>query len=269
MIKKSKITVKRFFNKQVNGITVYKDIEEKGHPLYYTITYKRKTQKVKSMTNAVMTEKAFNYLEENNKPLNFETNYLPNAITSPQILKNELSFIYKAVKYIVENENSEDIYDSFFKDRLKRFFSNLKDSLYSIGWNRYKHVINSENDFFKESKDILLFDEKYNNLKENPHLQQQFYYSFNRENNLIYNLNTMNEVLNIDLEPYIFRDTVKMWHVINLINIVYSDTICIDFIINYNENKIIEKSKEYKLPLTTKEIKTACNILKEKVLIFL
>jgi len=53
-----KITVKRFLNKKLKPLEVYKDLEL-GYPLYYSITYNRKTQHIKSLCGAVMTQKAF------------------------------------------------------------------------------------------------------------------------------------------------------------------------------------------------------------------
>ena len=122
-----KITVKRFFNKKVKPIEVYDDLEL-GYPLYYSITYNRKTQHIKSLCGAVMTEKAFNYLEETGEPFNYETNYL---ITDYKVsLKKELFLITKATEIIVQNEKVENILNEDFVPRLKEYFRDLRESLY-------------------------------------------------------------------------------------------------------------------------------------------
>ena len=100
-----KITVKRFLNKKLKPLEVYKDLEL-GYPLYYSITYNRKTQHIKSLCGAVMTQKAFEYLEQTGEPLNYETNY---QITYIKVnLKDELFLITKALELIINNEKLDN-----------------------------------------------------------------------------------------------------------------------------------------------------------------
>lgn len=272
-----KITVKRFFNKKVKPIEVYDDLEL-GYPLYYSITYNRKTQHIKSLCGAVMTEKAFNYLEETGEPFNYETNYL---ITDYKVsLKKELFLITKATEIIVQNEKVENILNEDFVPRLKEYFRDLKESLYYHGWQNYFHNIEPRkktrkkvytyNDLVntKPTKKEIDFLNAYSNIKETDifFISEQFYYSFNQNNNLLKNLSILQEVLGIDLTKYIYIDTFKIWQIIHLIETVHERNNLIEFALSFDENKYIELNKKVGFNLTDEEITLNANRLKNKVL---
>ena len=272
-----KITVKRFFNKKVKPIEVYDDLEL-GYPLYYSITYNRKTQHIKSLCGAVMTEKAFNYLEETGEPFNYETNYL---ITDYKVsLKKELFLITKATEIIVQNEKVENILNEDFVPRLKEYFRDLRESLYQHGWQNYLHNIEPRkktrkkvytyNDLVntKPTKKEIDFLNAYSNIKETDifFISEQFYYSFNQDNNLLKNLSILQEVLGIDLTKYIYIDTFKIWQIIHLIEKVHERNNLIEFALSFDENKYIELNKKVGFNLTDEEITLNANRLKDKVL---
>lgn len=272
-----KITVKRFFNKKVKPIEVYDDLEL-GYPLYYSITYNRKTQHIKSLCGAVMTEKAFNYLEETGEPFNYETNYL---ITDYKVsLKKELFLITKATEIIVQNEKVENILNEDFVPRLKEYFRDLRESLYYHGWQNYLHNIEPRkktrkkvytyNDLVntKPTKKEIDFLNAYSNIKETDifFISEQFYYSFNQDNNLLKNLSILQEVLGIDLTKYIYIDTFKIWQIIHLIEKVHERNNLIEFALSFDENKYIELNKKVGFNLTDEEITLNANRLKDKVL---
>jgi hypothetical protein len=255
-----KITVKSFLNKKLKPIKVYDDIEELGYSLYYSITYNRKTQYIRSFTGAIMTEKAFNYLQETNKPLYYETNYSSNV--SMVKLENELEYIKKAVSFIVNDNQKNDIYDSDFIIQLKDYFKDLRESLLFIGWLNYNIHINEEHKNEKETENM------FKEFKDPYYEIEQFYYSFNKEKTLIHNISQLEKVLNIDLKKYFFPEILKLWYVIDLIIKSYKHhSIKVDFIVNYDENKYIETNKKLKYPVTNQEIKDISKILKFKALI--
>ena len=266
-----KITVKRFFNKKVKPIEVYDDLEL-GYPLYYSITYNRKTQHIKSLCGAVMTEKAFNYLEETGEPFNYETNYL---ITDYKVsLKKELFLITKATEIIVQNEKVENILNEDFVPRLKEYFRDLRESLYYLHniepRKKTRKKVYTYNDLVntKPTKKEIDFLNAYSNIKETDifFISEQFYYSFNQDNNLLKNLSILQEVLGIDLTKYIYIDTFKIWQIIHLIEKVHERNNLIEFALSFDENKYIELNKKVGFNLTDEEITLNANRLKDKVL---
>ena len=120
MNKKSKITVKHYLEKKVKPTVVYPAIEL-GFPLYYRITYKRKTTNLKSFTGAIMTEKAYEHFKETNKVDNYETNYKRSCINLR--LENELLFLEKALEEITRNNENISAFDEYFIENLKTFFN--------------------------------------------------------------------------------------------------------------------------------------------------
>lgn len=275
MSKTSKITVKHYLEKKVKPMVVYRDLEL-GYPLYYRITYKRKTTNLKSFTGAVMTEKAYEQFKATNKVNNYETNY---KVAQHNLkLENELFFIEKALEAMTVNNEDISAFDEYFVENLKTFFNDLKESLYYQGWYKYEQKLdlmdkpkNSKplttkqllNKKFVLSKEDIEFENQYKDLDETTryYIKEQFYYIFNKENSLIYSLNILKKVTGLDAYPYIHSNTIKFWHVIDLILLVYPNTLFIDFFINFNIEKIIKANNRNKT-VTDSEIVTICNKLK-------
>lgn len=275
MNKKSKITVKHYLEKKVKPTVVYPDIEL-GFPLYYRITYKRKTTNLKSFTGAIMTEKAYEHFKETNKVDNYETNYKRSCINLR--LENELLFLEKALEEITRNNENISAFDEYFIENLKTFFNDLEESLYFQGWYKYvqeldlkekpinqkpltvKQILNQK---FIESKEDIEFNDKYKkfDVDTSYYLKEQFYNIFNKDKSLIYCLNTLKETTGFDAFPYIHANTIKFWHVIGLILKVYPNTLFIDFFINFDLQKIIKMNSNNKT-VTNNEIELICNKLK-------
>lgn len=275
-----KITVKRFLNKKLKPLEVYKDLEL-GYPLYYSITYNRKTQHIKSLCGAVMTQKAFEYLEQTGEPLNYETNY---QITYIKVnLKDELFLITKALELIINNEKLDNVLDPDFVPRLKEFFQELRESLYFEGWAKFMHNLDPKEKIIpkklksytfeqlqkiKPQKKELDFENIYSFLGENKgfYYAQQFYYCFNQSQNLLYSITVLSEVLKIDISKFIYIDTLKFWQVISLIERVHERQNLIEFVLSFDENKYIALNKKQGYNLTEEEIKIISNRLKNRVL---
>ena len=72
------------------------------------------------------------------------------------------------------------------------------------------------------------------------------------------------KVTGFDLEPFIYKETLKLWYVINLILIEYSKNdnyFFIDFFINYDVDKLIKINEKQNYPVNNKEIDTICKLL--------
>ena len=294
-----KITIKRFLNKRIKPIQVYDDIEDLGYPLYYSITYNRKTQHIKSLTGAVMTEKAFEHLQETGEPLHFETNYF-DEIDDGIRLQEEIIYLEKAVKFIVIDNGRDDIFDKDFTKTLKKYFENLEVSLFDIGWFKYKfslenlhHIKEQEKqeelkrnkgkiklqkaltyDDIKNMKFELTEDEKrmnelYKDLKNADYEMQNLYYSFNKNKNLIAIIRDINKMIGKDKTKYFYNDTLKVWYVIHLITIYHDrNSPKIDFLLDFDPAKYIELNQKYQYPVTDNEINLISNELKYKALFF-
>ena len=294
-----KITIKRFLNKRIKPIQIHDDIEDLGYPLYYSITYNRKTQHIKSLTGAVMTEKAFEYLQETGEPLHFETDYF-DEIDDGIRLQEEIIYLEKAVKFIVIDNKQDDIFNKDFTKTLKKYFENLEISLFDIGWFKYKfslknlhHIKEQEKqeelkrnkgkiklqkaltyDDIKNTKFELTEDEKrmnelYKDLKNAEYEMQNLYYSFNKNKNLITIIRDIKKITNIDITQYFYKDTLKLWYVIDLIAIYHNrNSPKIDFLLDFDPTKYIELNQKYKYPVTDDEINLISNELKYKALFF-
>lgn len=294
-----KITIKRFLNKRIKPIQVYRDIEELGYPLYYSITYNRKTQHIKSLTGAVMTENAFNHLQETGEPLHFETNYI-DEIDGALRLQDEIIYLEKAVKFIVIDNERDDIFNKDFTRTLKRFFENLEFSLLDIGWLKYdfslknlQHIKEQKRqeelkkkggkiklkkaltyDDIKNMKFELTEDEKrmkilYKGVENSNYEMQNLYYSFNKNKNLITTIRDIKNITGIDITDYFYKDVLKLWYVIHLITISHNrNSPKIDFILDFDPSKYVELNQKYKYPVSDDEIILISNELKYKALFF-
>jgi hypothetical protein len=262
MNKKSKITVKHYLEKKVKPTVVYDDIEL-GFPLYYRITYKRKTTNLKSFTGAIMTEKAYEYFKKTNKVDDFETNYKGSYINLR--IENELLFLEKALEEITRNNENISAFDEHFIENLKTFFNDLEESLYFQGWHKHIQELDlKEKPINKEPLTVKqILNKKTDDYDDdtNYHLKGEFYHIFNKDKSLIYCLNTLKETTGFDAFPYIHANTIKFWHVIGLILKVYPNTLFIDFFINFDLQKIIKMNSNNK-NVTNNEIELICNKLK-------
>lgn len=270
-----KITVKRFLQKRLKPIEVYDDLEDLGYYLYYSITYNRKTQHVRSLTGAVMTERAFNYLEEKGSPLNYETNYQYSEYHNLN-LTNELNYIRKAVNYIIESsedKNNLNIFDEFFIPTLREYFESLETTLYRLGW--LKPLVNvhfSKNEqYFKKE-----YNEEYERLKElysefeHPISEvEELFFTFNKERNLIAGIRRIEKIFKIEIEKYFHKNTIKYWYLIDLVLKFHTErAMKIDFLLDFNEKGYKKMNENLKYPLSNREIEIFSKFLKDRAIIY-
>ncbi|MEJ8606536.1 hypothetical protein JSO56_06330 [Riemerella anatipestifer] len=283
-----KITVKHFLNKRVKPLDIGQGVKELGYPLYYSITYNRKTQNIKSLKGAVMTEKAYKHLKETGKTYGYETNYL---YSLPYILDDELDYIKKAVSFIVNDRKQEDIFDKNFVNALKDYFEPLDDALYYIGWLDYQHLQKNFVHTRKERKgnkipkpltvkdilnqkitltpDEVRMEELYSKFKNKYYEMEQFYYSFNKERNLLVSINKIEKITGQNLKQFFYEDTIKYWYVINLVLRSYNDrALKIDFLLDFDPSKYIATNKELGYPVSDEEIILISKELRYKALLF-
>jgi hypothetical protein len=142
----------------------------------------------------------------------------------------------------------------------------FKPSLKLSTYNKSERKEFTVDDILKQKFEVsgadLEFNKKYEKLEElSDFYKANFYNSFNKENTLLQNLSFIKDVTTFDLEPFIHQETIKFWQIINLVLLTYESTIFIDFLINYNIDRIIETNKITGYEVSKEEIKGVCNKL--------
>ena len=278
MSKQSKITVKHYLEKKVKPILIYGDTE--AYPIYCRITYKRKTTNFKSFTNTLMSEKAYNYYCENNSIYNHET-HPPTTFT----LDEEIRFIEQSIKRMTEAETDLDVFNEYFLHNLKKYLEPLKERLITLGWFAYHSV-----DFSKEPTEKKYYKDgvikpmtvtqilKAKPSKEESRLinlypkeeffsnPKRFYELFNKENSLLYNIETFYSITGLDISMYFFNGTIIYWKVIDLIIKIYYNKTTIEFLENCKPEEIYILSNNLKVDLKKEEIELIFKSLKNRLL---
>ena len=259
MAKQSKITVKHYLEKKVKPI-FFEEEKIEAYPLYYRITYKTKTTNLRSFTGAVMTETTYENFKKTNNCEGFDIDYNPKYIYKLK-LDNELLFIEKAIEYITNNNDNINVFDKDFTEKIKCFFVDLKNSLYYQGWYKHKQQISLIEP--TETKEDIEFENQYK--EKYFFLKVDFFEIFNKKKSLNESLDVLKKVTGFDATRFIHKNTLKFWHVIDLILFVYRDTLFIDFFVNYDVNKIIKTNKDNNF-VSSEEIILICNRLKNSYL---
>ncbi|REG92994.1 hypothetical protein [Flavobacterium aquicola] len=274
MNKPSKITVKHYLEKKVKPILIYGDIE--AYPIYCRITYKRKTTNFKSFTGVLMSLKAYDYYCKNNSLYHSETH--PSLTFT---LDEEIKFIEQSIKRMTENKPDLDVFNEYFLFELKKYLEPIEQRLLELGWFAYHKVDLSkepiEKKYYKDgivkpmtvsqllkikpSKEKKRLKELYPNdqFYSNP---KRFYELFNKENSLLYNIETFNKIVGLDISNYFFDGTLLYWNVIDLIIKQNRGKTTIEFLDNYTINEAHNLIGIFK----KEEIESAINSLKNNIL---
>lgn len=275
-----KITVKRFLQKRLKPIDL-NNTEKKAYPLYYSITYNRKTQNIKSPLGAVMSDEALDFLNYTNKIFSSQTLYpytgknLSDVIylegnSSYINLEQEAYFLEKSVELIVNDKKKENIFNKDFTPQLKYYFENLKTILYKSIWSNYIQNISTNKIENKEKEEGFckkINQDKSNYFKNNfKYFQPIFYNSFNENKNLLDIIGIIKEVTNIDFRKYFYEDTLKFWEVAKAIELAHGQTCVVDFVVNLNEKKYIEIAAENNFEVTKEEIILIAKKLKNNII---
>ena len=247
MSKQGKITVKRYLETKVKPVDKYLD-KKLRYPLYYRITYKRKTTNVKSFTGLYLSEDILQKLEEN--PSDFDKKVV-----------NELDFLKIALQDIIDKNPNIEIFDNDLILKIKIYFEDLNASLLYLGWIKFDY--NCENDIDIIERNNNDFNSVYSEFgKESKFYQNQFYGVFNKENTLLTNLYYIKKITGFDLKPYIHKETLKVWYVINLLLTEFSKpSRFIDLFINYDLKNLIKLNEKQNYPVTNNEIHLICKML--------
>lgn len=237
MAKQSKITVKHYLEKRLK-------LRDFTYPVYCYITYKRQTTKFKSFTGVYLSEVEFEIYSKNNNidisKIDIE-NYdkdkkaFDNVNHSLKYINNvgKLEREIKAIHFILDNYiNKDDIFESNFIRNLGFLFNDLKPNIIGFYWDFY-----TEN--LKKSDNIKI---KYND----------FVKAFNKENNLLDNLQSIKNFTEIDLLNFFDKSVLIKWNALKVIFYLYSNNNIIDFIIDFNSENLELESKYIKL--NTKKI---------------
>ncbi|WP_348824010.1 hypothetical protein [Flavobacterium aestuarii] len=247
MSKQSKITVKRYLETKVKPD--YKFLDNKlRYPLYYRITYKRKTTNVKSFTGLYLSKEVLQNLEEN--PSDFD-----------QKVVNELDQLKIALQDIINKNPDIEIFDNDLILKIKNYFEDLNTSLLYLGWIKFDYNCGNDLDLIEKNNND--FNSIYSEFgSEAKFYQNQFYGVFNKQNTLLTNLYYIRKITGFNLETYIHKETLKVWYVISLILTEFNKpNRFIDFFINYDLKKLVKSNKKQNYPVTSNEIDYICKTL--------
>ena len=255
-----KITVKRFLQKKLKFVEL-ENTEESAYPLYYAITYNRKTQNIKSPCGAVMSEKALRYIESTNNILSDETLYLSYMAKDSLIYgaKESLMYTYENVSYSYIDLRKE--YDFLKKAVELIILEGKKENIFERDFTPFK-IYETEEDKRKDEKYRSIYNFKDD---EKGAFQKAFYECFNKRKNLLDILDTIKKATKIDFENYFHEDILNTWKVIKAIETAHKDTCVIDFIINFDEKKYIELCEKFSYNIEKEEVKEIANELKERL----
>jgi hypothetical protein len=223
-----KITVKHYLEKKVKPEIIFTNIV--SYPLYVQITINRKTTQIKSLTEALMSEKAFEIYNNTGKVHNYETNILGN---SPFLkIENETKLIENSIYFL------EKIYNKTYNLSKKRVREHLEKML-------------------SNAMDCLIYSAWLQDTYGDPNIDW-FLSAFNKKSTMLENIKKINEVLKIDLADYLPKDFFKTWQTIELTKFVKSREITFIEFVNENYIEIMTKS------LNEKKVIDFCLISKER-----
>ncbi|HFG0578640.1 hypothetical protein [Flavobacterium psychrophilum] len=250
MAKQSKITVKHYLEKRLK-------LRDFTYPVYCYITYKRQTTKFKSFTGVYLSEVEFDIYSKNNsidvskidiENYNKDKKAFDNVNHSIKYLNNtnSLEREIKSIHFILENYiDKEDIFEieSNFIRNLGFFFNDLKTDIIGFYWGFYTGKKYDNRIWHNEkTKDVDILQLKHND----------FVNSFNQENSLLDNLQSIKNLTQIDLLDFFDKSILEKWNALKVILDLYSNSNIVDFIIEFNSENLQKESKYIKI--STKKI---------------
>jgi len=248
-----KVTVKHYLEKKVNPVLIYGDIH--AYPIYVRITVNRKTTQLKSITEALMSEKAFEYYKNTGEIYNHESFIINNTTNHFLSFKEEPKLIQLCVETLAAKYKDFDFSNRTVREQIMLFLTNTKEIFIKLGnirdWERYY--------------DLNMTD---------------FLNSFNPQKTIIHSIKSFKFVINIDLREFLPPGFLKEWQVIESIKCLKIGEM--PFIQFYHKNYMQmflealqdEDTKKYCLiddryPITEKDIYTTINWIMETFFTFL
>jgi hypothetical protein len=247
-----KVTVKHYLEKKVNPILIYGDTL--AYPVYVRITVNRKTTQLKSITEALMSEKAFEHYKGTGEIYNYKSQIM-NTTNHFLSLKEEPNLIQSCIETLAVRHKDFDFSNRSIREQLTSFLTNTMEIFIKLGHKR---------DW-----------EQYYNLD-----MSDFLLTFNPQKSIIHSVKSFKSIINIDLREFLPSEFLKEWQIIEIIKCLEIKKM--PFIQFYHENYMqmfLEASQnedvrkycliEYKYPITQQDIHITINRIIEAFFAFL
>ena len=189
-----KVTVIHYLEKKVKPTLIYGDVL--AYPLYVRITVNRATTQIKSLTGALMSEKAFSIYADTGKKYNYETKEI-GGVNFHLSIEKEVELIQLCVETLLMKKNNFNFSSRNIRTQLAELLTSTRESITRIGWEYSPSIVDGDT--------------------------AMFLYSFNQKQTLILNIKFIEELLKIDIKKYVPSDFFQMWQVIELIKCIATD----------------------------------------------
>ena len=185
-MKMGKITVKHYLEKKVKPTIIYRDVV--AYPVYARITVNRKTTQLKSLTETLMSEAAFdNYIQGNDysweSMMDCPTNYFMKLPEEPNLIR-------MCIETIIQQDEDYNFSDRHTREQLRLLLTSTRVAFIKSAWER----------------------ETYANFEI-----EAFVGSFSREQSLINSIKFFQDVIHVDIIRHIPNDYFKIWQVVELV----------------------------------------------------
>jgi hypothetical protein len=212
-----KITVKHYLEKKVKPTMIHGGII--AYPVYVRITVNRKTTQLKSLTDALMSEAAFERYKQSGT-VDFQESMCIDTVNYFMGLSEEPSLIRLCMETIILHDEDYDFSDRHTREQLGLLLTSTREAFIKSAWKQ----------------------ETYAALQI-----EAFIGSFNRKMSLINSIKLFQDVLHIDITKHIPSEYFKMWQVVELVKCLqikerpFVEFINVDF-----QKQLIDASKNQK-----------------------
>lgn len=182
-----KVTVKHYLEKKVKPILIYGEVW--AYPLYIRITVNRRTTQLKSITGALMSEKAFEHYISTGKVYNYET-HLENCTNHLLHVDDEPQLVQLCIETLASKIQDYDFSNRNVRAQLMYLLTSARETFIKLGHSR---------DYYYDNDTLA------------------FLLTFNRELSIINSVKFIEPVTKQDLRPFFPSDFLKQWQVIELI----------------------------------------------------
>lgn len=187
MKKTGKVTVKHYLEKKVNPVLIYRDTL--AYPIYVRITVNRKTTQLKSITEALMSEKAFEHYNKTGEIYNHETEII-NATNYYLSFEEEPKLIQLCIEILASKYKNFDFSNRNVREQLITFLTSTRKTFIKLG--------HTHDPYYDPSMIDFLF-------------------TFNPEKSIIHSIKSFKTVINIDLRKFFPSEYLKEWQVIEMV----------------------------------------------------
>lgn len=182
-----KVTVKHYLEKKVNPVLIYGDTL--AYPIYVRITVNRKTTQLKSITEALMSEKAFEHYENTGEIYNYESQII-SATNHYLSFNEEPKLIQLCIETLASKYEDFDFSSRNVREQLTSFLTSTREIFIKLG--------HTDDPYY--DPDML-----------------DFLFTFNPQKSIVHSIKSFKKVTNVDLREFIPSEYLKRWQVFEIV----------------------------------------------------